>query len=375
MKYYIISGEASGDLHGSNLMKAIYRQDSDADIRFWGGDLMQSVGGTMVKHIRDLAIMGFAEVVAHLGTVLANIKLCKQDILNFNPDAIIFIDYPGFNLRIAKFTHSHGYKNFYYISPQVWAWKKGRIKTMRKVLDKMYVILPFEKTFYDKHNVENVEYVGHPLLDAVSDFKAINSSNDFRKQHNLDDRPIIALMPGSRKMELRKMMPVMADLARRHPEYNFVIAGMTLLGDSFYKPFLTSNNVTLVYDQTYLLLQSAFAGVITSGTATLEAALFHLPQVVCYRANAFTVALAKRFAKVKYISLVNLIADKPVVRELIQKDLNKNTLETEFSKITKDKNNRTTMIAEYENIDKMLGSKGVSDKAAKSILKTLRRDK
>lgn len=374
MKYYIISGEASGDLHGSNLMKAIYRQDPNAEIRFWGGDLMQSVGGTMVKHIRDLAIMGFVEVVAHLRTVLANIKLCKQDILAFNPDAVIFIDYPGFNLRIAKFTHSHGFKNFYYISPQVWAWKKGRIKTMRKVLDKMFVILPFEKSFYDKNNVSNVDYVGHPLLDAVSDFKSVNKEDDFRKQHNLDDRPIIALMPGSRKMELRKMMPTMADLASRHPEYNFVIAGMTLLGDSFYKPFLTSENVTLVYNQTYLLLQSAFAGVITSGTATLEAALFHLPQVVCYRANAFTVALAKRFAKVNYISLVNLIADKPVVRELIQKDLNKNTLETEFSKITKDKNNRMAMIAEYENIEKMLGSKGVSDKAVEAILKTLKRD-
>lgn len=374
MKYYIISGEASGDLHGSNLMKAIYRKDPNAEIRFWGGDLMQSVGGTMVKHIRDLAIMGFVEVVAHLRTVLANIKLCKQDILAFNPDAVIFIDYPGFNLRIAKFTHSHGFKNFYYISPQVWAWKKGRIKTMRKVLDKMFVILPFEKSFYDKNNVSNVDYVGHPLLDAVADFKSVNKEDDFRKQHNLDDRPIIALMPGSRKMELRKMMPTMADLASRHPEYNFVIAGMTLLGDSFYKPFLTSENVTLVYNQTYLLLQSAFAGVITSGTATLEAALFHLPQVVCYRANAFTVALAKRFAKVNYISLVNLIADKPVVRELIQKDLNKNTLETEFSKITKDKNNRMAMIAEYENIEKMLGSKGVSDKAVEAILKTLKRD-
>ena len=372
MKYYIISGEASGDLHGSNLMKAIYRHDPQAEVRFWGGDLMQSVGGTMVKHIRDLAIMGIVEVVVHLRTVLANIRLCKQDILAYNPDAVIFIDYPGFNLRIAKFTHSHGFKNFYYISPQVWAWKKGRIKTMRRVLDKMFVILPFEKPFYDKYGVENVEYVGHPLLDAVADFNEGHTADEFHRQHNLDSRPIIALMPGSRKMELRKMMPTMAALASRHPEYNFVIAGMTLLGDSFYKPFLTSENVTLVYNQTYLLLQSAFAGVITSGTATLEAALFHLPQVVCYRANALTVAFAKRFAKVEYISLVNLIANKPVVRELIQEDLNKNTLETEFSKITKDKNNRMTMVAEYENIEKMLGSQGVSDKAVLSILKTLK---
>lgn len=373
MKYYIIAGEASGDLHGHNLMKALKAQDSEADIRFWGGDMMLGVGGTMVKHIRELAIMGFVEVVANLPTVLSNLKLCKQDILDFNPDAVIFIDYPGFNLRIAKFTRKHGFKNFYYISPQVWAWKKGRIKTMRKVLDKMFVILPFEKTFYDKHNVENVEYVGHPLLDAVGDFKSTHSVSDFRQRHHLDARPIIALMPGSRKMELKKMMPHMASLAKNHPEYNFVIAGMTLLGDSFYKPFLTSDNVTLVYDQTYDLLQESYAGVITSGTATLEAALFHLPEVVVYRANALTVAMAKRFAKVKYISLVNLIADKQVVRELIQDDLNKNELETEFSKITKDDNIRKEMLDEYGGIETKLGSSGVSARTANSILQTLRK--
>ncbi len=356
-------------------MKAIYKKDPQAEIRFWGGDLMEATGGTMVKHIRDLAFMGFVEVVANLRTVLHNLKLCKQDILQFHPDAVIFIDYPGFNLKIAKFTHRHGLKNFYYISPQVWAWKKGRIKTMRKILDKMFVILPFEKSFYDKNHVKNVEFVGHPLLDAVEDFHNHFNEADFRAKNGLDERPIIALMPGSRKMELRKMMPYMALLAARHPEYQFVIAGMTLLGDSFYKPFLTSNNVTLVYNQTYPLLQSAFAGVITSGTATLEAALFHLPEVVCYKANALSVAIAKQFAKVNYISLVNLIANKEVVKELIQNDLNENMLEKEFTNITKDEKYRLKIVSQYKEIEQMLGNTGVSNRAATSIIDSLTKEK
>ena len=369
MKYYIIAGEASGDLHGSNLMKAILRNDPQAEIRFWGGDLMQSVGGTLVKHIRDLAFMGFVEVVANLRTVLKNIALCKKDIVEFHPDAVIFIDYPGFNLKIAKFTHAQGFKNFYYISPQVWAWKKGRIKTMRKVLDMMYVILPFEKPFYDRNNVQNVEFVGHPLLDAIAEFdKNAQLADDFRSRNGLDERPIIALMPGSRKMELRKMMPDMCQLAAQHPEYQFVIAGMKLLGRSMYTPYIHSDNVSIVYDQTYPLLKTAFAGVITSGTATLEAALFDLPLVVCYKANALSVFIAKRFAKVNYISLVNLIADKPVVKELIQNDLNANDLETEFRKITVDESYRHNLQHEYDLLKEQLGGVGASQRTVNSIL-------
>ena len=369
MKYYIIAGEASGDLHGSNLMKAILRSDPQAEIRFWGGDLMQSVGGTLVKHIRDLAFMGFVEVVANLRTVLKNIALCKKDIVEFHPDAVIFIDYPGFNLKIAKFTHAQGFKNFYYISPQVWAWKKGRIKTMRKVLDMMYVILPFEKPFYDRNNVQNVEFVGHPLLDAIAEFdKKPQLADDFRTRNGLDERPIIALMPGSRKMELRKMMPDMCHLAAQHPEYQFVIAGMKLLGSSMYTPYIHSDNVSIVYDQTYPLLKTAFAGVITSGTATLEAALFDLPLVVCYKANALSVFIAKRFAKVNYISLVNLIADKPVVKELIQNDLNANDLETEFRKITVDESYRHNLQHEYDLLKEQLGGVGASQRTVNSIL-------
>lgn len=369
MKYYIIAGEASGDLHGSNLMKAILRCDPQAEIRFWGGDLMQSVGGTLVKHIRDLAFMGFVEVVANLRTVLKNIALCKKDIVDFHPDAVIFIDYPGFNLKIAKFTHAQGFKNFYYISPQVWAWKKGRIKTMRKVLDMMYVILPFEKPFYDRNNVQNVEFVGHPLLDAIAEFdKNAQLADDFRSRNGLDERPIIALMPGSRKMELRKMMPDMCHLAAQHPEYQFVIAGMKLLGSSMYTPYIHSDNVSIVYDQTYPLLKTASAGVITSGTATLEAALFDLPLVVCYKANALSVFIAKRFAKVNYISLVNLIADKPVVKELIQNDLNANDLEAEFRKITVDESYRQNLQHEYDLLKEQLGGVGASQRTVNSIL-------
>ena len=373
MKYYIIAGEASGDLHGSNLMKAILRNDPQAEIRFWGGDLMQSVGGTLVKHIRDLAFMGFIEVIANLRTVLRNITLCKKDIVEFHPDAVIFIDYPGFNLKIAKFTHSKGFKNFYYISPQVWAWKKGRIKTMRKVLDMMYVILPFEKPFYDRNNVQNVEFVGHPLLDAISEFdKNAQLADDFRSRNGLDERPIIALMPGSRKMELRKIMPDMCHLAAQHPEYQLVIAGMKLLGSSMYTPYIHSDNVSIVYDQTYPLLKSAFAGVITSGTATLEAALFDLPLVVCYKANALSVFIAKRFAKVNYISLVNLIADKPVVKELIQNDLNANDLESEFRKITVDESYRQNLQHEYDLLKEQLGGAGASQRTVNSILNYLK---
>ena len=373
MKYYIIAGEASGDLHGSNLMKAILRNDPQAEIRFWGGDLMQSVGGTLVKHIRDLAFMGFVEVVANLRTVLKNIALCKKDIVEFKPDAVIFIDYPGFNLKIAKFTHAQGFKNFYYISPQVWAWKKGRIKTMRKVLDMMYVILPFEKPFYDRNNVQNVEFVGHPLLDAIAEFdKNAQLADDFRTRNGLDERPIIALMPGSRKMELRKMMPDMCQLAAQHSEYQFVIAGMRLLGSSMYTPYIHSDNVSIVYDQTYPLLKTAFAGVITSGTATLEAALFDLPLVVCYKANALSVFIAKRFAKVNYISLVNLIADKPVVKELIQNDLNANDLEAEFRKITVDETYRQNLQHEYDLLKEQLGGVGASQRTVSSILNYLK---
>lgn len=384
MKYYLIAGEASGDLHGANLMRAIISLDPEAKFRFWGGDAMQAVGGTPVRHIRDLAIMGFVEVLMNLKTVLGNIGFCKQDILAFQPDAIVYIDYPGFNLKIAKFAHKHGFKNIHYISPQLWAWKKGRISNMRRDLNKLCYILPFEQEFYAHNNLPQSVYVGHPLLDAVSLF---SKTSDISDQHS---RPIIALLPGSRRQEIKKMLPSMVRLAHHHPEYDFVIAGMSLLGENFYKPFLQdTDNISIIYDQTYSLLSSAYAALVCSGTATLETALFNVPQVVCYSANALSIAIARRFVgkRVKYISLVNLIADKPVVTELIQNDLSDNNLEHEFAIITNTNHSenhsakysfpsahavsRQQILDDYHLLHTLLGNRGASQRTAQQIIDTI----
>ena len=365
MKYYIIAGEASGDLHGSNLIRAIKARDSEADIRFWGGDLMASAGGTMVKSIRELAYMGYVEVLSHAGQILRNIRFCKQDIVQFNPDVMVFIDYPGFNLRIAKFTHAMGFYNVYYISPQVWAWKKGRIRTMRKVLDRLCCILPFEQQFYADCNFTQATYVGHPLLDEVARFKA-------HEQPETDDsRPVIALLPGSRKQEIRKMLPVMLQLAAHRKEYRFEVAAMSLLGAASYEPLLVNkpDNVTVRYDATYQILSHARAAVVCSGTATLEAALFRVPQVVCYSANLLSIFIAGTLLNIKYISLVNLIADQPVVRELIQTDFNLTTLESELRLIADDGPQRNKMLDAYDQIIHLLGHQGASDRVAQECLR------
>lgn len=369
MKYYIIAGEASGDLHGANLMRAILRRDPDATIRYWGGDAMQSVTGVPVRHIRELAYMGFVEVALHLKTVLGNIQFCERDILEFHPDVIVYIDYPGFNLKIAKFAHEHGFKNVHYISPQLWAWKKGRIKPMRRDLDKLCYILPFEQDFYAHNNFPQAVYVGHPLLDAVAQFQASASIS------SIDGRPIIALLPGSRKMELNKMLPPMVRLAQKHPEYQFIIAGMTLLGDKFYEPyFQKTSNISVVYDKTYDLLSCAYAAVVCSGTATLETALFNVPQVVCYRANPISVAIARPFIgnKIKYISLPNLIADEPIVTELIQDDVTDVRLQKEFDNITRDNKFRQKIFDGYARLNTCLGNAGASDRTADEIIKVMK---
>ena len=331
MRYYIIAGEASGDLHGANLMRALLRKDPDAQFRFWGGDSMREVAGEPVRHIRDLAIMGFVEVMLHLRTVLGNIRLCKQDILQYRPDAIVFIDYPGFNLRIAKFTHKHGFKNIHYISPQLWAWKKGRIKTMRRDLDCLCYILPFEQDFYAKNNMPQATYVGHPLLEIIQGRPA--DAPLFPE----DKRPIVALLPGSRKQELTKNLPGMVRLAANHPEYHFVVGGMSLLGKAMYDRFISpSAGISMVFDQTYRLLSQAFAAVVCSGTATLETGLFHVPQVVCYRGNPISIAIARALvgSRINHIALVDLIDDSNVVTELLQQDFNDRRLEEEFRLIT-----------------------------------------
>ena len=370
MKYYIIAGEASGDLHGSNLMKALYIEDPQAEIRFWGGDLMQKAGGTLVKHYRELAFMGFAEVVMNLKTILSNIKFCKKDIQSFNPDAIIFIDYPGFNMRIAKWAKPLGFKTHYYISPQIWAWKENRIKDIRRDVDKMYVILPFEKDFYEKKHRYNVEFVGHPLIDAIHHRQTIDEET-FRKKNDLDQRPIIALLPGSRKQEIKKMLSIMLGIVDNFPEYQFAIAGAPGQEFDFYQQFLTKKSIHFIANKTYDLLSVSHAALVTSGTATLETALFKVPEVVCYKGSWASYQIAKRIITLKYISLVNLIMDKQVVTELIQDDLNPKRLSEELSKILEPKN-RLQLLDDYDELERKLGGIGASQKAASLIVASLK---
>ncbi|ELM3643541.1 lipid-A-disaccharide synthase [Flavobacterium psychrophilum] len=369
MKYYIIAGEASGDLHGSNLMKGIYKEDSQADIRFWGGDLMQQTGGTLVKHYRDLSFMGFLEVVLNLKTILNNIKICKADIISFKPHAIIFIDYPGFNMRIAKWSKKLGIRNHYYISPQIWAWKENRIKAIKNDVDKMYVILPFEKDFYEKKHHFSVEFVGHPLIDAISNRQKTNAAQ-FKKDNNLDGRPIIALLPGSRKQEIEKMLSKMLSVVKDFPNHQFVIAGAPSQEYSFYKQFLTNNQVHFIANKTYDLLSISQAALVTSGTATLETALFKVPEVVLYKGSWASYQIAKRIITLKYISLVNLIMNKEVVTELIQDDCNSEKIKAELEKIIQP-SYRSTLLENYDLLEKQLGGAGASDKTAGLIVRDM----
>jgi lipid-A-disaccharide synthase len=369
MKYYIIAGEASGDLHGSNLMKALYKEDSSAEIRFWGGDLMQNVGGTLVKHYRELAFMGFLEVVMNLKTILNNIKFCKADIEKFNPDVIIFIDYPGFNMRIAHWAKQKGIKTHYYIAPQIWAWKENRIKSIKRDFDKLFVILPFEKDFFEKKHHFPVEFVGHPLIDAIHNRKKIDGVT-FRKENNLDDKPIIAILPGSRKQEISKMLSIMLSVVDDFQEYQFVIGGAPSQEFSFYEQFLTTKNVKFVANKTYDLLSNATAALVTSGTATLETALFKVPEVVCYKGSWASYQIAKRVITLKYISLVNLIMDSPIVAELIQEDCTTERIKEELLKILKDKQ-RAQLLSDYNVLENKLGGIGASEKTAKFIVKEL----
>lgn len=369
MKYYIIAGEASGDLHGSNLMTALFKEDPTADIRFWGGDLMQATGGTIVKHYRELAFMGFVEVIFNLKTILSNIKICKKDILSFKPDVIIFIDYPGFNMRIAKWAKEIGLQTQYYISPQIWAWKENRIKEIKRDVDKMYVILPFEKDFYEIKHQYPVTFVGHPLIDAIHNQPAIDP-DDFRKVNKLSDQPIIALLPGSRKQEITKMLAIMLSIVDDFPNYQFVIAGAPSQDFSFYKTFITNNNIKFISNKTYNLLKIATAALVTSGTATLETALFKVPEVVCYKGSWASYQIAKRIITLKYISLVNLIMDKEVVTELIQEEFNTKNIKKELTKIL-DPEYRQHLIQEYDLLEKKLGGTGASEKTARLIIANL----
>lgn len=367
-KLYIISGEASGDLHGSNVMKELYKEQPDLDIRFWGGDKMAAVGGTMAMHIRELAYMGFVEVLMNIRKILKNIRFCKQDIEAFQPDAILLIDYPGFNMRIAEWAKKKGIKVYYYISPTVWAWKEKRVEKIRRDVYKLFVILPFEKPFYAKHQYD-VEYVGHPLLDEIDHYKqqvptklALDAS---------DTRPIIAVLPGSRVQELKTKLPIMLTLVEAFPNYHFVIAGAPNMDEGLYKELIGNRSVSVVFGQTYQLLQQSEAAVVTSGTATLETALFGIPQVVCYIGNALSFQIAKRIVNVKYISLPNLILDRELLTELIQNDCNPQRLKQELSLIIKGGSKREMMLNAYQDIHGMLGLGGASQKVAQYLLKTI----
>jgi lipid-A-disaccharide synthase len=350
-------------------MKALYKEDSKADIRFWGGDLMHTVGGTLVKHYKELAFMGFVEVLFHLKTILNNIKNCKKDIADFQPDVIVFIDYPGFNFRIAKWAKEQNFKTHYYISPQIWAWKENRITEIKRDVDKMYVILPFEKDFYEKKHHFPVEFVGHPLIDAIHNHPAMEAAV-FRKENQLNEKPIIAILPGSRKQEITKMLSVMLSVVKDFPDYQFVIAGAPSQEFSFYEGFITNENIKFVSNQTYSLLQNATAALVTSGTATLETALFKVPEVVCYKGSWISYQIAKRIITLKYISLVNLIMDQEVVTELIQENCSKKQIRKELKQIL-EPNYRKTLLAQYDVLEAKLGGIGASAKTAKLIVEDL----
>ena len=370
MKYYLLAGEASGDLHGSNLLKAIKREDPQATCRAWGGHLMKNAGAVIVKHYRELAFMGFVEVLKNLPVILNNFKFCKSDILSFQPDVLILIDYPGFNLRMAKWAKKQGFRVFYYISPQLWAWKPGRVKTIRKYVDRLFVILPFEKDFYKKHSVE-VEYFGHPLLEVVREYQP--SPSFFEKNKLITEKPIVALLPGSRQQEISRMLPNMLAMAPLFPSCQFVIAGAPSIEPSFYYDFLKKNkNVFFVKNQTYDLLSHARAALVTSGTATLETALFNVPQVVCYAGNRASYQLAKILVnkELRYIGMPNLIAGKKIVEELIQNDYNTLRLKKELEYCLSERG-REKMLADYAQLHKKLHPVGAPEKTGKRMVELL----
>ncbi len=363
MKYYVIAGEASGDLHGSNLIKALKSKDTEAEIRAWGGDLMQNQGAILVKHISTLAFMGFTEVLMNIKTILSNISFCKADIEQWRPDCVIFIDYPGFNLRIAEHVKSLNIKTIYYISPQIWAWKENRVKKIKAYIDLMCVILPFEQAFYAKHNMK-AHYVGHPLLDAIHNYEYTDKVT-FLNQNKLSEKKIVAILPGSRKQEIKAMLATMLK-ATENKDVQVIIAGAPSAPEVWYAPFLNAH-VKLIYNQTYNILKHADAALVTSGTATLETALHQTPQVVCYKANAISYRIAKKLIKIKYISLVNLIMDKLIVKELIQSEMQYQEIGKELEQLLNDAPYRLSMKASYQVLIDKLGNFGASSRTAELV--------
>ncbi len=370
MKYYLIAGERSGDLHGSNLIKGILESDGDAVLRGWGGDLMEKAGMELVTHYKDTAFMGFLEVAINLHKILDLLKKCKKDIIEFQPDVVIFIDYPGFNLRIASFAKSKNFKTFYYISPKVWAWNQKRALKIKRNVDKMFVIFPFEIDFYKKFDFE-VEYVGNPLMDAI---KAFKPDPEFRIKNKLGNRPVIALLPGSRVQEVKYMLELMLSIRKQFSEYQFVIAAINNLDSKIYDAFLKDNQVRIVYEATYDLLHVAEAALVTSGTATLETALLNVPEVVCYKTSKISYMIAKKVIMVEFISLVNLIMDKEVVRELIQEALNGDNLTLELKSILIAGSKRNKQLADYAVLQEKVGGAGASQRAGRLMVEYLRKN-
>lgn len=368
MRYYLIAGEASGDLHGAGLIRALRSHDPSAEIRCWGGDQMEAAGATLVKHFRDLAFMGFVEVLRNLRTIFRNLRFCREDIDAFRPDVLILIDYPGFNLRIARWAHEQGYKVIYYISPQVWAWKEGRVRMMKQCIDKMLVILPFEKNYYRDRWQWEVDYVGHPLVETIDRFRAGAATAGLPRFAEAG-HPLVALLPGSRRQEILKKLPVMLETTRRFPECRFVVARAPGLEEAFYTELLQPfPNVSAVSGQTYALLAQADAALVTSGTATLETALFGVPEVVCYKGSWLSYQIGRRVVNVKYISLVNLIMDKPVVEELIQDQLTADNLETSLRTLLYDTAVRQRLKKDYTDLHELLQAGGRASEKAASII-------
>lgn len=381
MKYYIIAGEASGDLHGSNLMKGIYAEDPHADIRFWGGDLMKSVGGELVRHYKEGAIIGFVEVFVKARMLLGNVSFCKKDIKEWNPDVVILIDYPGFNFKIAEFAHKAGFKVFYYIAPKVWASREGRIKKLKAYVDKLFIVFPFEIPYFTRKGIPFV-YKGNPLIDAVDGSRAMNETrDDFLKRNSLEDKPIIAMLAGSRKGEINTMMPVLTEFAAKmkslpqYAGYQFIIGGAPARTRSDYEPWLTEENrkyIHILFGETQSVIRHAEAAVVNSGTASLETVLFNTPQVVGYIGNPLTYQIAKRIVKLKYISLGNLIIDRGAFKEFIQDDCNPDMILKEVRSLLEDQDYRSEMLSDYADIRNALGGSGASAAVAKAMLDELR---
>ena len=368
MKYYITAGEASGDLHASNLMKALKNFDNYAEFRFIGGDLMKEQGGTLVRHFKDTAYMGFLDVFMHLPAILKNIKFVKKDILDYKPDVIILVDYPGFNLRIAEFAHNAGLKVYYYISPKIWAWKQSRVHKIKAFVDKMFIIFPFEKDFYKKYDYE-VEYVGNPILDAIDTEK--KDIYGFKKKYNLNDKKIIALLPGSRKREIQHNFPVMLKVAEQFPDYQFVVAAAPSLEKEIFFKYIKDKDVKLIYNNTYEILKYSEAALVTSGTATLETAVLNIPELVCYKGDNLSYHIAKHLVKVDYISLVNLVMHNEIIKEFIQYDMTVKNITEELKLIIEDNVYRNTMLLNFAKLREILGGKGASDRTAEIIVKSI----